>query len=509
MSYRILELHAENIKRISVVNITPTGDLVEISGGNDQGKTSVLDAIEMALAGADAVPAVPIRRGSRNARVAVTLGDGGKAELIVERKFTAGGNRAGYLSITTPDGMQPLKAQTMLDGLLGALSMDPLEFSRMEPVKQFAVLRKLAPIAVDIDALDRRRAVLYESRTDANRNAKRHQSAADTIGFPADLPETAPDVQSILDELAGVDAINADIRLRLRLLDEARAMSARCAKRVDELKLLYDTALKDRASADASLKALEDTTIEPLIEPKAVQARLADAQAIARYCGLRERKREFEAAAKAEVDDSDKITAAIDGIDKLKAEAIGAAKMPVDGLSFGNNEVLYNGLPLSQASDAGRLLVSTRMAAALNPKLRVIRIRDGSLLDSTSMAVLKTFAETSNLQIWIERVGAGTGVVIEDGHVKGQEELAEAHAANEIAMEKAMQDEALPAFVDGEGQKAIQYRDGMAQAIGTAQTLEVLDAYRTQAKRRLKDFSSLWRTLNGAIMVREMALKKK
>ena len=56
----------------------------------------------------------------------------------------------------------------------------------------------------------------------------------------------------------------------------------------------------------------------------------------------------------------------------------------------------------------------------MNPKLRVIRITDGSLLDTENMALIEKMATEADFQIWIERVDeSGTaGVVIEDGQVK-------------------------------------------------------------------------------------------
>jgi hypothetical protein len=103
-----------------------------------------------------------------------------------------------------------------------------------------------------------------------------------------------------------------------------------------------------------------------------------------------------------------------------KREAIAAAKFPVDGISFGDNEVLLNGVPFVQASDAERLCCSIALAMAMNPKLRIIRVRDGSLLDDDSMKLLARMAEEKDYQVWIERVdGSGrVGVVIEDGRVK-------------------------------------------------------------------------------------------
>jgi hypothetical protein len=54
-----------------------------------------------------------------------------------------------------------------------------------------------------------------------------------------------------------------------------------------------------------------------------------------------------------------------------------------------------------------------------NPELRVIRIKDGSLLDPDGMAMLKTMAQENDFQIWIERVTDmdPIAIVIEDGSV--------------------------------------------------------------------------------------------
>ena len=59
------------------------------------------------------------------------------------------------------------------------------------------------------------------------------------------------------------------------------------------------------------------------------------------------------------------------------------------------------------------------MAMALNPKLRVIRILDGSLLDADNLALITEMAAGADFQVWVERVadGSGVGVVIEDGSV--------------------------------------------------------------------------------------------
>ena len=86
------------------------------------------------------------------------------------------------------------------------------------------------------------------------------------------------------------------------------------------------------------------------------------------------------------------MSARIEAIDAEKAKTIAAADMPVTGLGFGDGCVTFDGLPLEQASDA-QPEISMAIAAAMNPKLRVLRIRDGSLLDDDALARVAAWAE--------------------------------------------------------------------------------------------------------------------
>ena len=109
----------------------------------------------------------------------------------------------------------------------------------------------------------------------------------------------------------------------------------------------------------------------------------------------------------------------IEQCDKEKAKMIAKAKLPVEGVGFGDGFVTFNGVPLDQASSAEQLRVSISVAMSMNPKLRVIRIQDGSLLDSDSMKMIEDMAVDKGFQFWVEQVDetGKVGVVIEDGHV--------------------------------------------------------------------------------------------
>src|SRR5260370_39362708 len=101
--------------------------------------------------------------------------------------------------------------------------------------------------------------------------------------------------------------------------------------------------------------------------------------------------------------------------------------MPVEGLGFGEGFVTFNGVPFDQASDAEQLSASIAIAMRTNSKLRVIRVRDGSLLDDSKMKILADMAAANGCQVWIETVRAvtDTAVIIEDGAVRGARKATE------------------------------------------------------------------------------------
>ena len=57
---------------------------------------------------------------------------------------------------------------------------------------------------------------------------------------------------------------------------------------------------------------------------------------------------------------------------------------------------------------------------ALNPALKIILIKDGSLLDEEGIKTVTEIAKGKDYQLWIECVkdSPGCGIYIEDGEIK-------------------------------------------------------------------------------------------
>lgn len=435
---RIIALEASNVKRIKTISIKPDGNLIQITGPNGSGKTSTLDAIWWALSGTRNIQTTPIRKGTTEAIIKLDLG-----EVIVTRKFKSkvdGGDYTTTITVESRDGARFQSPQIMLDGLLGELTFDPLAFARAKPNEQFNTLRRFVP-DVDFDEIDGLQRGDYERRTDRNRDGKQYRAAANAIILPDGTP----------DELESDEAV-------VKAIDDAGDINAACASFVArKLAAENEVARQELIIADAR-QTLADYE-EKLALAKGLLTEFGEPPERVDVEALRATRDQIEfrnIAVKAKIErarlagiaegheaESNRLTAAMDARDAAKQAAVAAAELPVKGITFGDNEVLLNGLPLSQASDAEQLRMSVAIAMAGNPTLRVIRIRDGSLLDDTGMETLAAMAHQADYQIWIERVDTTgkVGIVMEDGMVVS--------GGNEVAGDTASNDQSAHGIGDG------------------------------------------------------------
>ncbi len=445
-SSKILRLTAENIKRLTAVEITPDkdGNLIVIGGRNDQGKSSCLDAIYYALGGAPGIPPKVLRKGTKGGFVRIDLGD-----IIVTRSFTESGG--SNLTVSNGEGAVFKSPQALLDKLVGKLSFDPLEFSRQSPEEQADTLKRI--VGLDFTKLDQERAGFYTERTAINRTVTQIRAQLSGMEFHQGLPKEEVSIEAIYAEMRKVteqnranDAIRASVQLKQQGVFNAEYKLQQEQMKVDDLavrvtqlklelqkaeelliratnelevpkealnaaKLLHETALGE---VEGLVDATDTELKEQVLKAKEINGKLMSNKA----------REAAEQAMLAKSKQSDELTAKIDKIDEDKKKAVAESKFPVPGLSFDEDGgVTLDGLPFCQASSSQQLRVSVAIGLALNPKLRVLLVRDGSLLDPDSLKLLGQLAKEHDAQVWLERVSDGkeVTVVIEDGAVQQKE----------------------------------------------------------------------------------------
>jgi DNA repair exonuclease SbcCD ATPase subunit len=425
---KIIQFNAENIKRLVAVEIRPGGHLVEITGKNGQGKTSILDAIWWALSQNKVVQAKPIREGAENGFVRLDLGD-----CIVTKKFKykADGEVTITLTVENRDGAKYGSPQELLNGFLGDLTFDPLAFSRMKPREQVVALRALVP-GYDFAAAEKSNKEDFDARTDVNRTVRDLGVRIADISVPDDTPEEPVSVEDLMADLQKAmdvnSAVDAAEARRTRISDRIIGLETSIATRrntIKEIEAGIAAAEQDIEELRDELDSIRDAGEKVDIEP--IRLRITQSEETNRRVDRRKRRATLQEEHKAAEAQSLALTKAIDDRKAAAAKAVREAKLPVKGLELTEEAILLNGQPFDQASDAEQLRVSIAVAGAMNPKLRVIRVRDGSLLDDDSMAALTSYAEENDLQIWLESVQSGrdTAVVIENGMVASHLEAAE------------------------------------------------------------------------------------
>lgn len=416
----ILQLEINDLKKIRAVEIHPeSGKPVILTGDNGNGKSSVLDAIVLALSNTGLED--PIRHGRPSASVKITLGSD-KAEFLLERKVT---KKGAYLTLTDAEGVPVQKAQTFLNGLLGNYAFDPLEFTRLKPKQQVEALKEAA--GIDFTDLDRDRAEAYAARTEINRQGKDLKSRFDAMPAPAEgVPTEELSAASLMENLQALrekammverakeeteraeahetDAATEVLRIQKQLSD-AQAKLADLTTKREEARAAETAALKaapDAAALNAAKEAVEavdatNSAVRAARESKEVERQLDDMR-----------------------NQSARLNRKIEEIDETKAEAIKNSSLPLDGLEMTDDGVMFNGTFFSQLSTAEQIRVSTLVAMSQNPGLRIIIIREGALMNSANLAMIANLANEQGYQLWIEKFqenASETGIHIEDGNI--------------------------------------------------------------------------------------------
>lgn len=415
---RIIKLQSENVKKLRAVEITPNGNLIVIGGNNAQGKTSVLDSITMALAGKGSIPAQPIREGADKGRVVCELDD-----LTVTRTFTSAGG--GTLTVASKDGARYPSPQAMLDKLVGKLTFDPLAFSRMAPKDQATTLKGL--VGLDYAAQDQERKRLYDLRTIVNREGVELKARVEAMPVHPDAPEQEVSVSELVQELqarrqAQHTRFQADEAFKAELR-KAQSIQNEIEQLQTQLRVKEGHLLRQAEVVEAAKQHLDQLPSPDPVEE--VEQRISQAEELNRKVRENIQKRELQVILEGKREESKKLSEAIQAIDQGKAEALAATAFPVPGLGFSETGVTFQGLPLEQASGAEQLRISAAIGLAMNPQLRVLLIRDGSLLDETGLGLLRDLAQEHDAQIWLERVGKGAecSVIIEDGQLANMPQI--------------------------------------------------------------------------------------
>lgn len=414
----VTRLHVENFMRVQSIDLTPSeSGVIELHGANAQGKSSLLRAMWAALGGKAESPSDPVRKGTESATAVVELGD-----LVVTRKWRADGSTT--LTVATAAGAKFSSPQEILNNLISRIAFDPVAFMRYDNKKQAQVLREVA--GVDTSAAERAVSEAFDKRREQNALVR---SLSGRLGDEPECPE-AIDVTEASNALVEIAKVRAALDENHRMVAIAEGLIAKEKRNIANLHQEIESLQRQLERADTRHDEAQDdleskqaithkltALVEEFADENELRERIAAADANNQQREQHQRWSLDSLNLKGEREIADQLTAELDARRAEVTALVTQAKYPIDGLSVSSDGVTFNGIPLDQASQAEQLRVSMAMAMATNPALRVVHIKEGSLLDTSSMQLVADLATQSGFQVWIEVVDdkGDADIVIEDG----------------------------------------------------------------------------------------------
>lgn len=421
MSYKIVELHIENLRKISAVDITPETSVVKVEGKNSQGKSTILDCIDMALRGGSISKDV-IKNGEDKATIIADIGD-----YVVRRVINKDGNNSLEVRDKSNKFKKINRPKEFLDALIGNLAFDPMQFKSMNGKEQTDLLLKA--LNIDLKPLQEEYNSLTEERKDEKRLLKKYEAMVEEYAGAKKVEKVNTiDLVSSLEEIHRkintLHSEQAQYKSKVEGIEEAKNEIEQIKVRIQELEKYVKTQTKEASE----LKKDFNGEINKLnAEHIDIRKKLDNAEGINteadKYRLFKEREAEFRIQEN-KVEDLEK---AVKASKEKQVNLLNDAKLPMKGLMIEEGNLMLEGVPFDQLAESVKLKVSLNVAMSLNPDIRVALIREGSSLDSDNLKIVSDWAKTNDFQIWIERVSDvpisdDSTMFIEEGKILTKEE---------------------------------------------------------------------------------------
>ncbi len=445
---RVTEIDITNFEQIENLTIKP-GAVTIISGKNDSGKTSALNAVRSLFdLGHD--PAF-VRHGAEKAIVSMTLSDGSTLVNTITRDGMK-------LVVRNAEGAVLPKPATLAKSMADGVSYDVMKFIRMPKKDRAAYLEKLMPMTVssqeilkrienrafapkvaaflrepeyDFGALQVLRKKCYDDRALAGKDIKRLDGTIDTLrgALPANwkadddlsgaVAEAEGNLQAARLGVALVEkALAKDISdFNLALATDISRVDKEEAAEIDRIRLAANEKRKAiKETAPGAIAALEGLREEEMATARAevdraqsalgaIRQQAKDVDRMRAAASDMERHRKERKDAQAEVD---VLQACMVAIDRAKADRLKETDIP--GLSVTAGDVIYHkpgdaeAVPFDIHNQATQMLLAIKIGMLGAQRLPIIVFDGFESFDAEHRADLIDKLGKSDFQVLAGRV---------------------------------------------------------------------------------------------------------
>lgn len=416
MSVKIAALEAENVKRIKAVALTPSPTGLTIVGGNNnQGKTSVLDALAWALGGEKFRPTAAVRDGAlAPPHLKVILSNG----VVVERR-----GKNSSLTVTDPTGQR--SGQQLLNAFVEPLALDLPRFMQASDKDKADTLLNIIGVGDALTGLDREIKALYDRRTVIGQIGAQKRHAAEELTEYPDAPSEPVSAIELIQQQQEILLHNADNqrkRMKLAQLEEQeKQLGRRVQELSQELEMVEHQLTAVQQDVQDAIKTVAQLQDESTAE---LEQSIRNVEEINRQVSANLAKSKAQDEAERYAQEYTALTEQIKAKRTARMDLLNGADLPLTGLGVEDGSLTYNGKHWQDMSGSDQLRVATAIVRRLNPDCGFVLLDKLEQMDLATLAEFGSWLQTEGLQAIATRVSTGgeCQIIIEDGRVKDAEE---------------------------------------------------------------------------------------
>ena len=407
---KISSLELENVKRVKAVRLEPSENGLTIIGGkNNQGKSSVLDAIAYALGGANFKPSNTKREGSMvDPHMKVTLSNG----IVVERK-----GKNSTLQVTDPSGKK--SGQALLDSFITTFALDLPKFINSNDKEKAKVLLQIIGIGDQLAQFDREEERLSQERLQVGRIAKEKVGHAEQMVQWDGVPKEPVSITDLIQEQQAILSRNGMRQQWKAEYDKILADLMRTDDDIDRLtKQIADLAAK-RTELEQKAKLASKSPKELEMESTSeIEASIQNIESINAKVRDNLEKEKAQMEADSYTQKYRELNVAIDNLRYERMKLLEGSDMPLEGLSVENGLLVFNGQPWDNMSGSDQLRVATAIVRKIQPDCGFVLLDKLEQMDLDTLSDFGKWLEKEGLQAIATRVSTGEEctIYIEDGY---------------------------------------------------------------------------------------------
>lgn len=416
MSVKIAALEAENVKRIKAVALTPSPTGLTIVGGNNnQGKTSVLDALAWALGGEKFRPTAAVRDGAlAPPHLKVILSNG----VVVERR-----GKNSSLTVTDPTGQR--SGQQLLNAFVEPLALDLPRFMQASDKDKADTLLNIIGVGDALTGLDREIKALYDRRTVIGQIGAQKRHAAEELTEYPDAPSEPVSAIELIQQQQEILLHNADNQRKRMKLAQLEEQEKQLGRRVQELSQELEMVEHQLTAVQQDVQDATKTVAQLQDESTAeLEQSIRNVEEINRQVSANLAKSKAQDEAERYAQEYTALTVQIKAKRTARMDLLNGADLPLTGLGVEDGSLTYNGKHWQDMSGSDQLRVATAIVRRLNPDCGFVLLDKLEQMDLATLAEFGSWLQAEGLQAIATRVSTGgeCQIIIEDGRVKDAEE---------------------------------------------------------------------------------------